>query len=173
MPVDSADYRRIALLTGCATIDDVVRWADEEIARRELPESELIAISLGKSRPIDQINQLLRALVLDMNDSSALKAVLFQMATTVRDGRLPVDVAIDRIYSYARSNCPTGELRYQFISLAEDLSCIRDGVFWTDDVTVLRESLLESIANFCKRNDNQYARNRVRVVIADDPPHTT
>lgn len=153
MHVDFADYHRIALLTGCETIDDVISWADAEIERRKAPEAELIAISLGKSRSIKEIAQLLAVLVVDLNDSAALAAVLARIAALVREGRFPIDEAISRIYNYAKSY--NGDLHLAFMSLAEDLSCIRDGVFWTNDVTVLREPLLDTIGQFCNRSDDQ------------------
>ena len=160
MPVDFADYHRIALLTGCESIDDVISWADKEIGLRDNPEPELIDVSLGKTRTIKQIHELLTTLVVDLNDSSALKCVLDHISTLVRDGRLAVDDAIDRIYNYARSSCPTTDLRYAFISLAEDLSCIRDGVYYTDAVAALREPLLETINRFCgtQRDENDITR---------------
>lgn len=149
MPFDPADYHRIALITRIEDIDDVIAWADEEISRRAVPESELIDISLGKNRSVGEIDQLLRTLVVDLNDESSLKCVLANMSTMVREGQLGADEAIDRIYRYARSGSPTARLRHAFSSLAEDLSCIRDGVYWTDEVAALGEPLLDSINSFC------------------------
>ena len=147
--IDFADYHRIALHTGCETVDDVIRWADAEIAQIEMPPVPLIDVSLGKSQPVAQICALLKTLVADPNDCSALNAVLTNIATMVCDDQLSVDVAIDRIYDYAKMYAPNDDLRWAFISLAEDLSCIRDGVYWTNDASALRQPLLEAINRFC------------------------
>ena len=149
MPIDSANYHRIALLTGCETVDDVIRWADAEIAQIETPRVALIDVSLGRSKSVAQICALLDTLVADPDDDSALNAVLTKIATMVRDDQLSADVAIDRIYDYAKTNAANGDLRFAFISLAEDLSCIRDGVYWTNDANTLREPLLQTISSYC------------------------
>ncbi len=158
--MDYADYYRIALLIGCETIDEVIRWADSEIARVESPPVSLIEVSLGRSKPITELANLLSILVEDPNDDSALFAVLHKIAGMVRDGLWSPDDAIDRIYGYAKTQAPNQELRYAFISLAEDLSCIRDCVYWTDDVTALREPLILTIDRFCSAKTTEDDRTK-------------
>ena len=155
MAIDFANYHRIALLTGCESVDDVIRWADAEIASAETPPSALVDVSLGSSKPPAQIGALLFTLVVDPDDNSALNAVLSKIETMVRDDQLPVDAAIDRIYDFAKTNAADDELRLAFISLAEDLSCICDGGYWTDDANALREPLLETISIFCAPTTNE------------------
>jgi hypothetical protein len=155
MSMDLADYHRIALLVDCETIDEVIGWADSEIGRVESPPISLIEVSLGRSKPIAELTNLLSILVVDPNDDSALFAVLHKIAGMVRDGLWSPDDAIDRIDRYAKSKARNQELRYAFISLAEDLSCIRNGVYWTDDVTDLRGPLLLTIDRFCSANTNE------------------
>ena len=136
MPIDYANYHRIALLTGCETIGDVIRWADAQIAEIQTPPAALIDVSLGKAKSVAQIGSLLDALVVDPNDNSALNAVLANIARMVRDDLMSTDVAIDRIYHYAQMNAANHDLRVAFISLAEDLSCMRDDVYWTNAPTL-------------------------------------
>lgn len=153
MSIDSADYHRIALLMKCESVDDVIAWADSEILRSESPPLALIEVSLSRSKSVSEQAALLDTLVENRNDRSALKAVLATIAAMVSDGRLPSGDAIERIYEYAKANDPRSDLRVAFISLAEDLSRIHDGVYWTSDVNALREPLLEAISAYFGANN--------------------
>jgi hypothetical protein len=149
MPIDPADYHRIALLLGTETIDDVIRWADEEISRSVVPESALIDVSLGRSKSIHEIESLLRILVVNHN-VSALKAVLAELSAGVASGTIPVDEAIDRIWNYAKVHFKYSELYCSFAALAENLACIRDGIPVHENVSALRQPLLEVLKEYCE-----------------------
>jgi hypothetical protein len=151
-PYDAADYQRISLLIGLNSIDDVIRWADDQIARSDVPANELIDISLGRSEPQHRIETLLRSLVVDHNDTTALKTVLSTVATAVRDGTMAIDAAILRIYNYLQFDRPNDDLYFSFVALEDDFVCIRDGVYGDGDVSVLCEPLLETLDSYCGAN---------------------
>lgn len=54
-----AETFRCALLAGCATVAEVVAWADEVIAAEATPDSAIIEVSLAAHRsPIDVVSLL-------------------------------------------------------------------------------------------------------------------
>jgi hypothetical protein len=154
MPIDLADYHRIALLLGLETIDDVIRWADEEISRSEVLEPALTDISLGRLKPTHEVESLLLSLVVN-HHSSALKAVLAELSAGVARDTVPVDEAIDRIWNYAKVHFKYSELCYSFAGLAEDLACIRDGILTQKDVASLRQPLLETLNGYCESSADE------------------
>ncbi len=142
----SADYQRISLLLELVSVADVIRWADDQIVRSELPEYDLVQISLGRKRSTSEIAQLLGSVSLERGEPSAFQAVLAHVGQLVRDDALTTDNAVVNVFKFLQANPHADDsIYYSFMCLDEDAYLIRGGV----NILDLRERLLERIDAIC------------------------
>lgn len=141
-----ANTLRVALIVGVVDVDSVIAWADRQIEVSTIPANPLIDISLGRSYPKSTLIARLAELTDHKKDARSIKNAFAMVADGVREKSLDVETAILNCFRFLQAE----GLLYQddfdiFITLEDDLSLIRDGIFGEDRLSRLASDLLSAL----------------------------
>ncbi|HMO16443.1 MAG TPA: hypothetical protein PKD64_19960 [Pirellulaceae bacterium] len=141
-----ANMHRVAFMLGAASINDLIAWADTEIEASSLPSNALIDLSLGRNLPLPNVIALLNELAIDTDDRWSTRRGMSRLAERIRAEHIETQAAIVKCYEYLRNE----NLLYDddfiiFVTLEDDVSLIRDGIFGADRIPDLRNELVATL----------------------------
>lgn len=138
-----ANMYRVAYMLGAATIDELTAWADTEIQALPVPSNALIDISLGRRLPIANVIASLNELAIDTHDRWSTRCGMSKLARRIRAKQIDAQTAILRCYEYLRNqNMLYDDDFIVFVTLEDDVSLIRDGIFGNDMLTDMHDEVL-------------------------------
>ncbi len=139
-----ANTHRVAFILGATSIDEIIMWADFEIAHTTTPSNTLIDVSLGRQLPRANVIALLNELAIQTNDCWSTRRGMSRMAKNLRSNMTDAQAAIQSCYEYLRNENLLHDDKFSiFVTLEDDVSLIRDGIFGDDRLPALRDELLE------------------------------
>ena len=140
-----ANMYRVAFMLGATSIAELMAWADAEIERATTPSNALIDLSLGRKLPHANIIALLTELAIQTNDCWSTQRGMSRMADVLRSTTTDTQETILNCYEYLRNeNLLYDEKFINFVTLEDDVSLIRDGIFGGDRLPELRDELIET-----------------------------
>ena len=141
-----ANMYRVAFMLGAASIDDLITWADDEIGESPRPPNALIDLSLGRNLPLANVIALLNQLSLKTDERWSTRRGMSRLAAKVRSNEVETQTAIMKCYEYLRNeNLLYDEAFIIFVTLEDDVSLIRDGIFGPDRLPELRDELIAAL----------------------------
>ncbi|TWU44684.1 hypothetical protein Poly51_59530 [Rubripirellula tenax] len=141
-----ANMHRVAFILGAACIDDLITWADEEIDASPQPPNALIDLSLGRKLPLGNVIALLNELAIETNDLWSTRRGLSLLADKIRSNEIETKSAIMKCYEHLRNeNLLYDDAFIIFVTLEDDVSLIRDGIFGPDRLPELRDEFIATL----------------------------
>ena len=144
---EQAEALRVGLLAGYVTPTEVVAWADGLIAADGLPEPELIEVSLGGGKPVDELARALNEIRGEVRRPLLARAILGQMAAAVRRDAATGRAAARQLYQmWLDDLVPSPEARTQMIRLDDAFNLAESGTWGTLDK--VQAELVEFLAEW-------------------------
>ncbi len=141
-----ANEKRVAYILGAASIEELIAWTDTEIELAADPPTGLLELSVGRGFARSRVIELLNQLPVNTKDLISTCRGMGSLAQHVRAGNVDVQSAVRRCYEYLRDEHLLYEDPFvELISLEDDLSLIRDGIFADDKLKDLRANFLDTL----------------------------
>ena len=141
-----ANTNRVAFMLGAASMDDLIAWADTEIEASVQPSNALIDLSLGRNLPLANVIALLNELAIETDDRWSTCRGMSRLADQIRSNRIETQTAVMKCYEHLRNeNLLYDDAFIIFVTLEDDVSLIRDGIFGADRIPELRDELIATL----------------------------
>ncbi len=141
-----ANMHRVAFMLGAASMVDLITWADDEIEASPQPPNALIDLSLGRNLPLADVIALLNEMATQTDDHWSTRRGMSRMADMVRSNEIETQTAIMKCYEHLRNeNLLYDDAFLIFVTLEDDVSLIRDGIFGADKMPELRDELITTL----------------------------
>jgi hypothetical protein len=131
---EQAESLRVGLLAGYVSPTEVVAWADGLIAAGGVPEPELIEVSLGGGKPVDELARALSAMRGQARRPRLAGVILRQMAAAVRRDATTARAVAHQLYQmWLDDLVPSAEARAQMGRLDDAFALAESGTWGTLD----------------------------------------
>jgi hypothetical protein len=146
---EQAEALRVGLLAGYVLPDEIVSWADGLIAAGDVPEPELIEVSLSGRKSVDELARALKAIKGDVYRPRLARVILGQMAAAVRrDAATGRAVARQLEQMYFEDLVPSPEARDQMGRLDDAFALAESGSWGT--LAEVQTELVEFLSEWTK-----------------------
>lgn len=148
---EEAEYLRLALAMGLVTPDEVVAWADRQIAALDEPPIQVIDVSLAGSRPAIEIIGLLAAVPGSGDLVAAAHRSLGLFLRRFRAGGISLEQAADMLWAYSNWASVPEDERLWASNFTDVVNCLNLGYYGTP------ESVRSEVEEFLSRHSGGVA----------------
>jgi len=143
---EEAEYLRLALAMGLTTADEVVEWADGQIAALDEPPIQVIDVSLAGSWRAVEIMGLLNVVPGEADLARAAHRALGLFLRRLRDGGISLEQAAEMLWAYSNWASVPEDERLWASNFTDVVNCLNLGYYGTP------ESVRSEVEEFLTRH---------------------